>query len=138
DLAARMLHLMNVHNIDVLTALYQYKSPPYSPVLFRWNEKDNLEMIGDWDSSVSTFDIGSAGAGALLVRRQVFEVVQNPFDVMPPYSEDHSFFKRLKEAGIKSYCCPLIEAPHLVVKPLTLNDYAKEDVVLSERYEVGG
>lgn len=143
DIAARLLYRLNRYNIDVLTSLYQYKAPPHSPVVYAWEEKiKSYAPIGSWDSDADIFEIGSAGAGCLLVRRKVFERIrqtkEGPFDILPPYSEDHSFFERLRKLDIKAYCCPHIEVNHLKVHPLSLEDYRRNDVDLSERKEIGG
>lgn len=107
DLVARMITIFdNYHFIDVLTGLYCYKSPPYAPVLYQYNKKlDCFEPIVDWDKDVKCFEIASSGAGCLLVRRSVFdrikkELNESPFDIIHPFSEDHSFFKRLKKLNL--------------------------------------
>lgn len=144
DVTARMLAKMNKYNIDVLVGLYLYKFEPHSPVLYRWNEEnENLELIGDWDKDVELFEVGSSGGGCLLVKKSVFdrikkELKEEPFDIIPPFSEDHSFFQRLRKLGIKAYCDPSIEFPHLTFKALTLKDYDKESIKLSPKYEVEG
>lgn len=144
DLAARMLHSLDKHGIDVLTAVYQYKSPPFSPVLYRSSDDGKgYEMIGDWDKEAEIFEVGSSGAGALLVRKSVYDRIrretgEGPFDIIPPFSEDHSFFKRLQKLGVKAYCNPNIEVHHLRVQPLSLKDYDREAVRLGDRKEVGG
>lgn len=144
DIAARMLYKMNKYNLDVLVGIYQYKSPPYSPVLYKWNKKGNaLEMIGKWDKNAELFEIGSAGGGCLMIKRSVFqrikkELKQEPFDIKFPFSEDHSFFYRLKKLGITPYCDPSIQLPHLTYKAIDLNDFDTKGMKFSKRYVVQG
>jgi len=144
DLLGRMINCMNKHKIDVLAGLYCYKAPPHSPVLYHWNkESEAFQPIGDWDKTAEIFEVGSSGAGCLLVKKSVYqrikdELNEGPFDIINPWSEDHSFFRRLTKLGIKAYCNPNIYVSHISLKPIGLEDYDKNDVVLSDKYEVGG
>lgn len=142
DLVARMLNKMNIHGIDVLVGVYCYKGSPNSPVLYSWTGKGYVP-IAAWDEKADIFEIGSAGAGCLMVKRSVFdrirtELKQNPFDEEFPFSEDHSFFNRLRKLGIKAYACPTIEAEHLRVEPVRLADFKPSSEMLGNRIEVGG
>lgn len=145
DLLARMLCRMYKHDLDVVTGMYQYKYAPHSPVVYIWQdeEKQLYAPLGDWDKNVDLFPVASSGAGCLLVRRRVFDEIwkqlkEQPFDIIHPYSEDHSFFKRLHKIGVTPYCCPSIESNHLQVKEIGLKDYDKTDLSMGDRKEVGG
>ena len=145
DLAARMVHRMIRYNLDVLVGIYLYRNPPHFPVLYRWNPEGegSYEVIGSWDGDPKVFEVGSAGAGCLLVRRSVFdrirlELGESPFDISPPFSEDHSFFNRLRKLEIKAYCDPTIECNHLAVKSLSLKDYDSSEIQLSPKHAVAG
>lgn len=142
DLAARLLNMANWHGLDVLTGLYVYKQAPHNPVLFT-RRGDKVEYLGDWDKSAQVFEVGAAGAGCLFVRRSVFariraELDENPFEIRKCFSEDNSFFDRCHELGIKTWCCPMIESPHLAVRPFTLADYTPDTTLLGARFEVEG
>lgn len=129
DLAARMVATMMKYRVDVLTGLYCYKAPPNYPVLYVHNkENDRHEIVAGWDRSLEIFPIDSAGAGCLLVRRPVFERITkefkcNPFDRMPGKGEDHSFFIRCRELGIKAYCAWQVQLQHLNYYGVSLADY---------------
>lgn len=144
DLAVRMVNLMEKHQVDVLTGFYQFKGPPYSPVLFLTNEKgDGFNALGDWDPSVEILEVGSAGAGCLMVRRKVFERIKSelrcgPFDVTHPFSEDHSFFARLRELGIKAYCALNVRSCHLDFREVDLRDYDRDSLTFSQKTQVEG
>ena len=130
DLACKMTQRMYMHNVDVITGFYQYKFPPYAPVLYRFI-KGGHAIIGDWDKDIEFQQVDSAGAGCLLVRRSVFQRITNelkeePFDIIPPYGEDHSFFYRLRKLKIKAYFDSTIQYNHIVYRPVTLDDYEKE------------
>jgi GT2 family glycosyltransferase len=119
DLAARMVATMYRYNVDVVTGIYSYKRPPHYPVLYIHNkETDRFEIVADWDRESEIFQVSSAGAGCLLVKRHVFERItaelkENPFDRYGPKGEDHSFFIRLRKLGIKAWCAWKIEVDHL-------------------------
>lgn len=129
DLIARMLHYANEYGLDVATALYRHKNVTGSPVIYQWDPTGKWAVpIGNWDQDVSAFEIGSAGGGALFVRRHVFEQIeaelgQKPFDPLEHYGEDHGFFQRLRRVGIKAHALTRVESPHLQVTPLLMEDY---------------
>ena len=148
DLTNRMLVTLNKYNLDVLVGMYVYRNEVHSPVLFMWNKKgDFLEPLGRWDISNPDEEylipIGSAGAGCLLVRKKVFERIrkelkQGPFDIIHPFSEDHSFFKRLQKLKIQPYCNPKIEVYHFGFKSYSIDDYDPNQVLLSKKRKFKG
>ncbi len=125
DLLARLYATMAQQDLDVVTGLYHYKMPPFAPVIFNWNDKTNgFQQIGRYPKDATLIPVDCAGGGCLLVRRRVFdriktELKEEPFDILPPWSEDFSFFARLRKLGIKSWCMPKVEAYHLVMAPVT-------------------
>jgi GT2 family glycosyltransferase len=139
DLLARMLSIFNQfrpdgNRIDVLTGVYRYRVPPHLPVLYHYDaDTDRHFHVAELDWSQPVMEIPCAGAGCLLIRRSVFqrirdELKEKPFDEKPPLSEDFSFFQRLRQLGIKSYVAPQIKSDHLLVKPVTDEDYKREEV----------
>jgi hypothetical protein len=149
DLLARLMYAtenfrVDGQPIDVLTALYHYRVPPFLPVLYTFGEKDKLATITSWDNQ-QLIPIDSAGAGCLMIRRSVIERIctelkEEPFTITLPFSEDNSFFMRLRKLGIQAYCAPYIESLHLRTQPLSSADYvpmpdlwngSREDVEVS-------
>lgn len=128
DICVRLVSAMQQFDLDVVTALYHYKVPPYLPVLYHWEEGMNsFTPLAAWPAEADLIEAGCAGAGSLLVRRRVFdrirtELKENPFDIIPPLSEDFSFFRRLHKLGIKMHCVPAIESYHLTVRQITSAD----------------
>jgi hypothetical protein len=128
DLAARMFRKMTEYDCDVLTALYMHKIQPYSPVIYQYNGK-GFEPIAAWHSKAKAFQVDSAGAGALMIRKRVFERIrqglpgESPFGITAPFGEDHSFFLRLHKLGIKTFAVPGIESPHLEIRKVRLTDH---------------
>jgi Glycosyltransferase like family 2 len=131
DLLARMVYALNSfrvdgEQVDVLTALYHYRTQPFNPVLYKFNSKEKLTTMVDWGNQ-KLIPVDAAGAGALMIRRSVLERIyeelkEEPFTITPPYSEDNSFFMRLRKLGIKAYCAPYIESYHLRTQALSRKD----------------
>lgn len=141
DILARMLRVMKEVDADVLSAVYQMKTPPYAPVLYQENE--GCKVIGKWPDDMEVMEIASGGGGCLLVRRHVFdrintELKSEPFTRFEGFSEDHSFFRRCRELGVKTYAAMHIECNHLKVAPISLADYQCDEFVLAAPQEVRG
>lgn len=145
DLLQRLLFTMHKYNVDVLCGIYHFRRPPYMPVLFQWDAKnERYDQLADWDRKAEIFEIGSSGGGCLLVKRSVYqriykELREEPFSISPPYSEDHSFFNRIRKLGIKAYVAPQVQAAHLEVRPILTEDYHPEEFsVLVKQSECWG
>ena len=150
DIAVRMVHRMEAIDADVLTGVYQYKSPPHGPVVYTKveGEERGYAPITDWKvPEGGLIRVYSAGGGCLLVRRRVFdriekELGEQPFMERDGMSEDHSFFKRLELLGISAFCDFRIQSPHLTTRTITLDDYdrvgiASGDFVLTDGIGIG-
>lgn len=134
DTLMRMLQYFEGQKLDVLVGCYVFKHEPFNPVLFKHVGGEYKAMI-EWGteemprSSIRLLPIDAAGAGALLVRRSVFDRIhkefgQMPFSKFPPYfTDDFAFFERCRRLGIKSWAAPLIDFGHLRVQSVGLRDY---------------
>jgi hypothetical protein len=134
DLCARMVATMYRHDVEILTGIYSFKAEPHLPVLYIWNEKtERHEIVAKWDRTRwdgknEIFQVDSAGGGCLLVRRRVFERItselkENPFSRKEAKGEDHSFFMRTRQLGIKAYCAWKIEVQHLEYLGITPSEH---------------
>jgi len=132
DIAARMVHKMDLHKIDVLCGIYPLKGKPYPPVLYGYNPKTKHRFIlGDWQDDVDVIQCDGAGAGCLMIRKNVVDKIkatgESLFSIREPWSEDNSFFLRCREQKIKVYFSPTVQVRHLVYNELSLDkDYPKE------------
>lgn len=130
DILARLLRLMHLYNLEIVSGIYPYKSAPCFPVASTWNETTQRhEGIADWPQDADVFEVSSIGAGCLLIRKRVLERIvielqQDPFEMIPPHGEDHSFFMRCRKLGIKGYCAPKVQAGHLSQTPLYIDPNA--------------
>ncbi len=144
DVVARMLHKMEVNNIDVLVGIYPYKGELHAPVLYGYNPKKKIEfIIGDWDKRFDVIECDSAGAGCLMIRKSVVDKVkasgESLFGIIEPFSEDISFFRRLRKLGIKAYFTPNIKLGHLKFRELSIeDDYPQSDRIVKKETKVEG
>lgn len=123
------------HDKDVVTGLYFQRNPPFWPHLYKKSEAPGL-----WDS-ITHYDerknekgereyliqVDSAGMGCCLIKREVFDKIGTIDENKPrPWfkfttgwteqtreSEDHYFFRRCSEEGIKVYADTSIVCGHI-------------------------
>lgn len=149
DLVQRMLRYFDGWDLDVVTALYQYRVPPYNWTIYKWDEGTAGMAPGyryvvptDLSWSAPPFQIDCAGAGTLMVRRRVFDRLKEAFpDVKPfsryyPWSEDFSFFERCRKLGIKSYCLPSVRTFHLTTTEVQPHQFDNSGVRLLRTEQV--
>lgn len=139
DCLSEMLKIMNKYNAPVVTGLYVHKKKPYFPVLYSHNTKRKVyEIIAKWDGNPDIFQVDASGAGCLLIKKFVFNLIWNklnedPFDVIAKLGEDFSFFDRLSRVGVGVYCAPKIKFTHLGIQGYNYNpDYNKR--ILTKGY----
>jgi hypothetical protein len=117
--------------LDVLSGFYQYRVPPYDPVAYTWNEKENrYDCLNPCPSRFNTdlVPLDAGGLGCLVIRRHVLEHLRSYYDCNPfsplmengiLWGEDMSFFIRCHKQGIKCWLAPWLEFRHLTVMPVT-------------------
>lgn len=144
DIVARLVTLADKYGVDVVSAVYQMKNPPHVPVLFQWVGENALQPMWWANTDAALLEIGSAGAGCLFVRRSVFDRLatayptEGAFDHRGALSEDHSFFLRCKEQGVKVYAALQVQSNHLRVSAVTMDDLHPATLLKSEGRYVEG
>lgn len=143
DVLVRLLRAMDEFKCDVVTGLYENKNYPHPPVIYQWDDRGELRVIGDWPKEARGFAVGSCGAGTLLVKKSVFERIEQelqeePFAIRGKWGEDHSFSLRLKQLGIVPFVATQVESYHLSVKPIKRADTALEAISLEDGQIVEG
>jgi len=144
DTLARMLFFMSKFDLQVVTALYRHRAEPGCPVIYQWDDEGLYAMpIGNWDQDVDVLEVGSAGGGCLLVKKEVFdrikgELKEEPFERFAHYGEDHAFFKRCHKLGIKVHALTKVESPHIQVQTLQMKDFDFNDSRISVKHETEG
>lgn len=128
DMLDRLLRIKEELKAPVISAIYQYKHHPHSPVLGLWGPNDLPLPIYEFPRDVKAFPVGTVGAGGILIDREVFQKIaetgEQPFDTIGGLSEDYSFCLRCKRLGIPIYVCPRVETHHLVQTALSVDDYS--------------
>jgi len=137
DLADRLVWTADKHGCDVLSGLYMTKIPPHTPVVNIWTDggMERMKETGEvlwtqlqrWDTSQEVIQAGSTGAGCLFIRKRVFAAIRKqfscePFDILPPFSEDYSFCLRCWKLGVPVWLAPGIESHHVIRTPLWAED----------------
>ncbi len=131
DLLARLLNTALSTETPVVSGLYQYKTPPFQPNAFMWSKiPGRAEPIGWWEPTQPVFRVDATGGGVLLVHRSVFnrirsELKEEPFDILPPWGEDFSFYQRLSRLGIPAVLDTRIKSYHLRTAHVDLDDYER-------------
>lgn len=118
DVLERLFFYKNREKAQVISGLYCYKNPPYSPVVRLWTEDGQLASLGAWDPKLDIMTVGCVGGGILLSDTAVFnrikhELKQQPFGILPGLSEDYSFCKRCKDLNIPVHLALRVESNHL-------------------------
>lgn len=135
DILMRLYSIMVEKKIEVLGAVYQYKFQPHNVVAGNWVDNiDNTGRIGiraleSLNIEEDIQQVGVMGAGCLLVKKRVFDVIRKhfkraPFDIVQGFSEDYSFFWRCKELNIPVYLAPKVECHHVIPNILSIKDLA--------------
>lgn len=137
DLLSRLLTVKDGFNLDVVAPLYFKKEIPFLPVAAMWDEGRGCFRVAldeetgrlPWGKEDRVWPVDVTGGGGLLVGRDVFEKVkshypgQAPFDRVPPWSEDYSFFMKCKDVGVQPYLVPNVQYYHLRWNPVTEGDH---------------
>jgi GT2 family glycosyltransferase len=100
DLIIRLLE----HEVDVVVPLCLKRTPPYDPVVYgRQNMKG--EYVGADLPETGLTEIYAAGSAGMLVRREVFEAIDDPwFESHGGLNEDLTFCAKIRAAGFKIWC----------------------------------
>lgn len=108
------------HNKDIISGVYYKRSSPYEP-LPRKRVAENLycaiELEGD-----NLIEVDGIGTGCFLVKMDIFDRIDYPWFEFKYYqkngewgqvSEDISFCQKLENIGVKIYCDPIVQCPHI-------------------------
>jgi len=138
DLLVRLMNIKKEVGAQVISAIYQYKNPPFGPVMGVWGGPagEHLLPIHEFPRNVNAFPVGAVGGGGLLVDREVFnrialELGEHPFDTIGGLSEDYSFCLRCKRLNIPVWVAPNVETHHIIQQVLSIQDYRPDKAALS-------
>jgi hypothetical protein len=101
DLLERLLS----HNAQVVGALYLYRSMPFTPACFTERTDEGFLPIRLEDHPQSGLvPVEAVGTGGMLVRRTVFEQLEDPWFKQSTMSEDLLFCREVSDIDIQIYC----------------------------------
>jgi hypothetical protein len=128
---------------DVLTGLYFKKWPPFEPLAFYIDDRN--EFVSKVEYGEQPCEIDACGGGCLLIKREVihrivFELRVAPFGWMGALhnrpevwwmermakeftTEDFPFNLRCRELGFKTWLDPRIKLGHIVLGEVTEQDF---------------
>ncbi len=98
------------HDKDIVTGLYYSRAYPHQPIVFDLVDQDGaafpMYMVGNEPRLVP---IKAAGLGFVLIKTEIFKRLEKPYVRLgelnqEEWCDDIGFFKRVREAGIQSYC----------------------------------
>jgi predicted peroxiredoxin len=121
DMIARFLKFMESDEVDMMTAIYFQKNIPFRSTQFLSFTKDKFKRLraADYDEG-ELVKIHSSGAGAVLIKREVFDKIEKPYfkfilskDGTKYIGEDIYFFRKAAEAGLNLYVDTSIIAQHM-------------------------
>lgn len=103
------------HEVPIVSALIFARVPPHHPCCGYVSEGGH-QPLAEVDPSAGLTKVDYAGAGCLLVRREVFEAVEPPwFKAITPSGggEDAFFCRKAREAGFPIYVDQGLNVPHV-------------------------
>jgi len=123
DMFEKLYNIAVANNIEVLSGIYYQRQAPHPPIVYHLKD----DQFFSWDPfqfPESLVPTDATGAGCLLVKKTVFdrikdELKEEPFSIIPPNSEDFSFFRRLKKLGIQPWVTKEVMCGHYTVGAVT-------------------
>lgn len=121
DMIARFLKFMEMDHVHMMSGIYYQKNIPFRTTQFmEFDEKKSTRIrVADYQEG-ELVKIQSAGAGALLIKREVFDRIEQPYfkfilsDTGNRYlGEDIYFFRKTEEAGLNLYVDTSIICQHM-------------------------
>jgi len=102
----------------LITGLYRKRLPPYEFMAFTKKSSGKYEPLSLKPGQTSPLPIDVAGAGCLLIERNVLEKIPSPWFTSEwreegHLSEDFSFCEKAREAGFPLFVDPTVRPVHL-------------------------
>src|SRR3990167_8903241 len=105
---------------DIICANYNFRSEPRQSMVFRFNNKGELENIPQRELPKETFGAGAIPTGLTLIKTEVFKKLTKPYffyeynsEGKMESSQDVYFCQKAREAGLSVWANPKIETAHL-------------------------
>lgn len=88
------------HDVDVVAPLCLRRQQPFDPVSFTSREQITVLPLHDLPEQ-GLVEVEACGSAGMLVKRHVFDALEQPYFRMTDVSEDIVFCDKLREAGFK-------------------------------------
>ncbi len=109
---------------DIVSGLYFSTSPPFYPHIYKSDGKGRYDNVSDYEKN-SLVEVDAVRAGALLVKKKVFDKMGAPFFQHAvqknDLTEDFFFCRKAKEAGFKVFCDTSLVCSHVGVSMVNEN-----------------
>ena len=133
----QLLTTATENNLEILSGIYCKRATPYQPCSFVIRE-DKMYHADVYKAPEQLVRVDGVGAGCLLIKRNVFnrireELKEEPFTVTYPYSEDLSFFLRVKKLNIPVYVAREVECGHLGLEEIRYKHF--QEACKDEKYK---
>ena len=120
------LNLLLEHDVDIVSGLYFGRAWPHKPLIFDLADEEGACRYYKMNGMTKRLvPIVAAGFGFLLIKTEILNKIEKPWvrlgELNPQeWCDDIGFFKRVREAGIKSYCdleCKIGHIGSMIVWP---------------------
>lgn len=105
----KMFNTLIKHNLPIISGIYKKSLNEYACCSL-----DNKTLtVNDVNQKTELIEVKANGMGFMLVKSQVFDLVQNPFEPLDfDQWEDFSFQIKARKQGFKSYIDPTVIVGH--------------------------
>jgi len=111
------------HDKDIVSGLYFARQEPHFPQLFTKNKKSGIRYDSVYDIPEGLTEVDACGAGCMLIKKEVFQVIKKPYfqfipkgEDTPRKGEDFFFCEKIKKEGIKIYADPSVVCQHMATR----------------------
>lgn len=128
DLACQLARHMILKEVDAVSALYYARTGPTLPVAYvKDGSEDEYKHYPLIEVPNSLCEIDAAGFGAMLMKREIFEIVPQPwFTVDYRAGEDIAFCVRAKKHGVRFFLDGQYKLGHIGMGPIITEREYKE------------
>ena len=132
------------HDKKVVNGLVPFKEPPYNP---NWyldpiydKSRDTWTYEGFYNPpSDKLVEIASAGLACSLIHREVIEKMEYPYFTLDAAAEDHSFWRKVKDAGYQLYGDPTVQCIHMGIDGVSAGHWlAYQEMYKQNPFSVNG
>jgi hypothetical protein len=132
------------HGEKVVNGLVPFKEPPYNP---NWyldpiydKSRDTWTYEGFFNPpSDKLVEIASAGLACSLIHREVIEKMEYPYFTLDAAAEDHSFWRKVKDAGYQLYGDPSVQCIHMGIDGVSAGHWlAYQEMYKQNPFSVNG